>query len=283
MFVVGMSWLTLWSLVASFSTNEIMLDVCRALQGLGPAAFLPSGLGLLGGIYRPGPRKNIAFCAYGACAACGFFIGIMFAGTAVQAKGVDWRLYFWIGTALTFITTVLGYVFIPTQLITHNKAVKMDWLGAGLTSSGLILFTFAITDSAHAPQGWRTPYVYVLFIVGSLLLCLAGYVECNIATNPLLPSSLLKTKYMPALTAALLFTYGSLGIFLLYATYYMLNILSITPMQLVAWYTPLFMGGFLISIFGGTVCSILFLARSDLLIGRTDNASHSRDTPLRFW
>ena len=261
MFVLGMIWLTIWSLIGGFSTNEIMLDFCRALQGLGPAAFLPSGLSLLGGFYRPGPRKNVAFCVYGACAAGGFFIGILFAGTAAQAKGTDWRLFFWVGTALTFITAVSAYFFIPTPFVTRNKDVSMDWLGAGLISSGLILFTFAITDSAHAPRGWKTPYIYVLFIIGSLILLLAGYVECNVAKDPLLPSSLFKVKYMPALTVALLLTYGSLGIFLLYATYYMLNVLVLTPMQVVAWYTPLFMGGILISLFGGTVRISLELER----------------------
>lgn len=253
MYVLGMAWLTIWSLIGGFSQNELMLDFCRALQGLGPAAFLPSGMSLLGSLYRPGPRKNVVFCCYGACAAAGFFIGILFAGTAAQAKGADWRLYFWVGTALTFITAVSAFCFIPTKFITRNKNVHMDWWGAGLTSSGLILFTFAITDSAHAPQRWRTPYIYVLFIIGVLILCTAGYVECFVAKDPLLPASLFKIKYMPALTVALFLTYGSLGIFLLYATYYMLNILGLTPMQVVAWYTPLFMGGIMISLFGGQI------------------------------
>lgn len=47
-YVFGMLWLFLWSLIAGFSTNAIMLDFCRALQGLGPAAYLPSSLMLVG-------------------------------------------------------------------------------------------------------------------------------------------------------------------------------------------------------------------------------------------
>lgn len=83
-YVAGLVWLTIWSLIAGFSTNEIMLNFCRALQGLGPAAFLPSSVMVLGSIYRPGPRKNLVFSIYGACAPFGFFAGIFFAGLTAE-------------------------------------------------------------------------------------------------------------------------------------------------------------------------------------------------------
>lgn len=60
----------------------------------------------------------------------------------------------------------------------------MDWLGAVLIVCGLILFTFAIIDSSHAPQQWKTPYIYVSFIVGSILLIASSYVEAHVALQP---------------------------------------------------------------------------------------------------
>ncbi|KAK6425729.1 hypothetical protein LTR95_016230, partial [Oleoguttula sp. CCFEE 5521] len=54
-FIGGLAWLLLWSVVAGFSVNPIMLNICRALQGFGPAAALPTGVMLMGSIYRPGP------------------------------------------------------------------------------------------------------------------------------------------------------------------------------------------------------------------------------------
>jgi MFS family permease len=254
-YVAGMAWLTAWSLVAGFSQNELMLDFCRALQGFGPAAFLPAGLALIGKVYHiGGQRRNMVFCIYGACAPAGFFFGILAAGVAAQVKNVGgWSFYFWIGTAITFLTALVAFFFIPEEH-TRDPDIKMDWLGAATISSGLILITFSIIGSSYAPQRWRTPYIFVLFIVGFLLLFVAAYIESNVASQPLLPPSLFKVKYMPALTVALFFTYGSLGIFLLYATYYMLNVLQITPFQVVAWYTPMFMGGIFISCFGGVVC-----------------------------
>jgi MFS family permease len=51
-FVSGLAWFFVWSLITGFSQNYMMMIVCRALQGLGPAAFLPSGIMLLGSIVR---------------------------------------------------------------------------------------------------------------------------------------------------------------------------------------------------------------------------------------
>jgi MFS family permease len=257
-YVAGMIWLTAWSLIAGFSANEIMLNFCRALQGLGPAAFLPSSVMVLGSIYRPGPRKNLIFSIYGACAPMGFFVGIFFAG--VSAEYTLWGWYFWIGTILAGITAFTSYLTIPSDIEEKRNGptkVKMDWLGAALSVCGLILFTFAVIDSSHAPQQWRTPYVYILFIVGSLLLLAAAYVEVRVAAQPLLPASLFKVPCMPALVIALFFTYGSLGVFLLYATFYMENVMGASPLQVVAWYVPMALGGCIIATFGGFVLHLL--------------------------
>ncbi|OBT41642.1 hypothetical protein VE00_07650 [Pseudogymnoascus sp. WSF 3629] len=256
LYVGGMAWLALWSLVCGFSKNAIMLDVCRAMQGLGSAAFLPSSMMLIGSIYRPGPRKNLVFSIYGACAPIGFFTGIFFAGIAGQYT--TWGWFFWIGMFLTLITTATSYFYIPSDIKERRASgIKMDWLGAVLIVTGLTLFTFAIIDSSHAPQGWKTPYIYGLFIVGCLLLLTAVYVEGYVAADPLIPASIFKVPCMTPLFCALFFTYGSLGILLLFATFYMQSIMGASPLLVVAWYTPMALGGICISTFGGFILHLL--------------------------
>jgi MFS family permease len=75
-YIFGLIWLAIWSLILGFIKNEIMLNLARAFQGIGASAMLPSGLMLMGTIYRPGTRKNMAFSIYGACAPFGFFLGL---------------------------------------------------------------------------------------------------------------------------------------------------------------------------------------------------------------
>ena len=255
-YLFGLVWFTVWSIIAGFSQNNLMLDFSRALQGLGPAAFLPSGLMLIGSAYRPGPRKNLVFSVYGAMAPLGFFIGIFVAGATGSFLPFGW--YFWIG-AMLITTTVLAAIFAIPNDMEERKAmgVQMDWLGSISIVSGLVLVIFAITDASHATHGWKTPYVYVTLVVGVLFLGIAFYIEGWVATNPLLPFDLFEVPRLPALFVALFFSYGVLGIFLLYGTLYMQNIMGGSPLQVAAWYIPAGAGGCLISVFGGYILHLL--------------------------
>jgi MFS family permease len=217
-YVAGILWLVIWAVIAGFAKNELMMDFARALQGLGPAAYLPSSLMLLGSIYRPGPRKNLVFSLYGAAAPFGFFVGIFFAG--LTAEYTSWSVYFWIGAALALSTGIVAWFAVPSDIQERKSmGIKMDWPGSILISFGLILVVFAITDSSHAPHGWATWYIYTTLLVGLLLLGGAVYIEGWVSEVPLLPSDLFKVKYMKSLIVALFFSYGSLGVFLLYSTF----------------------------------------------------------------
>ena len=233
-----------------------MLDFCRALQGLGPAAFLPSGVMLIGSTYRPGPRKNLVFSIYGGAAPLGFFLGVFVAGATGSYLPFGW--YFWIG-AMLITTTVVAAIFAIPNDMEERKAmgVQMDWLGSFFIVSGLILTIFAITDASHAPDGWRTPYIYVTLILGALFLSISFYVEGWMAANPLLPFDLFTVPHLPALFVALFFSDGVLGIFLLYATLYMQNIMGASPLQVSAWYVPMCAGGCFISVVGGYILHLL--------------------------
>lgn len=213
----GMVWLTVSSLIAGFSQNWLMLFIFRAMQGLGLASFLPSSIMILGRAYRPGPRKNLVFSIYGACAALGFFVGIFFSG--ICGEFLSWSWYFFFGAIFSAITAVSSWFSIPSDWAEKREfsKVRMDWIGSALLVPGMVLFVFSIADSAHAPDGWRTPYIIVTLILGVLFLAAFTYVEGWVVENPLMPGDLFSVKYMKPLIIALLCMYGCLGVFLLYA------------------------------------------------------------------
>jgi MFS family permease len=240
-FVSGLTWFVIWSLIAGFSNGYIMLIFCRALQGFGPAAFLPSGIMLLGSIvsqspskpayaslttsvqYRPGPRKNLIFSLYGAFAPVGFFVGIFFAGIAAQL--LTWNWYFYFGSIMLGIVAMASFFCIPNHhsLAPEEKdgksVIKMDWLGTATVIPALVLIIFALTDGSHAPNGWATPYIPITFVIGWLFAGAFVYVEGWVAEQPLLPGDLFNVKGMKALTVALFLQYGTFGIFIFYASF----------------------------------------------------------------
>lgn len=222
-FNFGLVWMFVWCLVAGFSTNLEMLIATRAIAGLGPAAFLPTGIMLIGKIYRPGPRKNLIFSLYSAIAPLGFFFGIIMSG--VSGQYLSWRWYFWLGSIVLFAACIMSFLSIPNDYAESKKTqdgqtepVLMDYWGMATIVPALVLITYAITDGTHAPDGWKTPYIIVTLILGLMLLGAAIYVEGWVAKQPLLPFDLFRPKYMGRLPIALFFAYGVFGIFLLYAS-----------------------------------------------------------------
>ncbi|KAJ5318708.1 hypothetical protein N7476_005128 [Penicillium atrosanguineum] len=248
----GAIWLIISSILCGVSQTWLMLVVCRALQGLALGALLPSGMMILGSAYRPGPRKNLVFSIYGACATLGFFAGFFVAGICGQY--LTWRWYFFIGTILSVMMASSSLFYIPRDYAEKRElGIRMDWCGFCLSISGATLFVFAIADSSYAPQGWRTPYILVLFTIGVILLGVMTYLEVWVVKNPLLPGDIFRVKFMTPLILALFCLYGSLGIFLLYGVLYMSAFMGATSLQIVAWTVPMAVGGLILSVTGGFI------------------------------
>ncbi|KZL85084.1 major facilitator superfamily transporter [Colletotrichum incanum] len=248
-FLAGNAWMATWSLIGGFSQNYVMLVVCRALQGLGAAAFLPSGISLLGNIYRPGRRKNIVFSLYGGCAPLGFFTGILVAG--ISGQFLRWSWFFWIGCMLLAVVCTLVFFCVPRQI--YPARMAMDWWGCGTSIPGLMLLVYAITDSPHVDNGWASPQILATFHLGIIFIGAFVYVEGWVSTAPLLPRQLFAPKYTIALFCCLCIAFGSFGIYLLYASFYIETILHIEPLLAAAWFAPLAIGGIVIAIVGSVV------------------------------
>lgn len=228
-----------------------MLNICRAFQGLGIAALLPSRIMLLGSVYRPGLQKNLVFSVYRACAPFGFFLGILIARLAREL--IIWGWYFQIGTALTAITTITSYFAIPSDMISvQARGQKIDQKGSVLIASGITLFIVAITNSSHTLRQQKSTRIYVLFILGSALLILAAYVK-RVAESPVVLQYIFRILYIAPLIIALLLFYGSLGVFLLHASIYMEELIGATPLQTVAQYALMAISGYIISTISGQI------------------------------
>lgn len=216
-YIAGLTWVLVWALAAGFAQDRVLLICCRAMQGLGSAAHLSAGFTMLGTIYRAGPRKNLIFSIYGAMAPLGSFLGIAVAGIA--SEHTQWSWYFWIGAIVATVPLVGSWITTPyPRLKPSHTEVTMDWLGSFTLALGLIMLVFTVTEIAHATQGSRTPYILGTGILAVASLGATVYIEGWMAQDPLLPASVLKVKYILPLLVGLLFSYGTVGLYMLYAT-----------------------------------------------------------------
>lgn len=214
----GLLWFTLWTIMTGFASNFTMLVLCRAMEGLGAAAFLPAGISLLGKMYRPGPRKNLVFSLYGALCPLGFWAGIIVGGLAQEL--LSWKWYFWIGGILSALFSVGTLITAPRDYDEARRMnVRMDWLGLVTTVPGMLLVVYAITDSSHASHGWASPRIIVTSICGVLFLLAAVYVEGWMAASPLIPADIFHVKYMKRMLTCLLLSWGVFAIYLYYSNF----------------------------------------------------------------
>lgn len=215
LYLGGITWTCIWSIVGGFAANDRLMMLCRVMQGLGSAAYLPASLTLLGNVYRPGRRKNFAFSIHSAMAPLGFFAGIV--GATLSTELSTWSWYFWSGALLAALTAITACIAIPPRLFTHRQPQwSMDWWGAVCTAAGVLLTVYAITESTSQQEGWEARQVHITLLLGVTCLVAAFFVEGWIAREPLLPFSLFQIRCMSPLLIALFFLYGAVYVYILY-------------------------------------------------------------------
>lgn len=194
-FVVGMSWYALWTLVTGLAvySTHVLFIIARVFQGIGPAMTLPNAIAILGQSYAPGPRKNMAFAFFGGSAPFGAIAGFATGGLFALAW---WPWAYWSASIALAGLAVFSVWVIPTQPQTASEAEKkkrtpreklahLDLPGCATGVAALILINFAWIQAAAV--GWQEPYVYVCFIIGILFVGAFSYIELHWAVDPILP------------------------------------------------------------------------------------------------
>lgn len=244
-FAFGYAWLGMWSCFAGFSAytkSQIFFDVCRAMQGIGPALLMPNALALFGRAYKPGIRKNIAFSIFGALAPAGFVIGATFA--SLFAELVWWPWGFWAYGIAAFGLCGLALLVIPKALGERAggdgaNRPQFDWIGSFLVVAGLVLVNVAFNNAPL--YGWGTPHVYFLLIMG--LMCLVAFIWVELrVVNPLLPISAFTSTvcYVLVLVGV---GWGSFGIWVFYTVRFLQHIRHASPLSVSAQYAPAVIAG----------------------------------------
>ncbi|KAI8943546.1 hypothetical protein NX059_001542 [Plenodomus lindquistii] len=174
MFIGSMFLFSVFCLGAGFAKSGMSLDILCGVLGIFSASAVPPAQGMLGAIYeKPSPRKNRAFGCFSAGNPMGFVFGTILSGLFTQI--FSWRAGFFLLAIVYFVTSVLAVFTVPKdvtpkQTLNSETMKKLDLPGTGLTIFGIGMFCAALSLGGDAPDGWKTPYVLVLLILGVLLI-----------------------------------------------------------------------------------------------------------------
>ncbi|KAL1876059.1 ABC multidrug transporter mdr3 [Paecilomyces lecythidis] len=236
--VVGWVWFGVWSIIggcSAFTHSPIFLDTTRALQGIGPAFLLPNALAILGRTYPPGSKKNAVFSAFAVAAP----LGCSTAGAigSAFAQYIWWPWVMGVYALGCFILAGLAQWVVPydrPEPVNEAEQPPFDIPGAALGVCGLVLLNVSWTQAPI--DGWGTPYVYVLLILG--LLALGAFaIQERWAKDPILDVTIFNRHVVAVLVTTGL-GWSSFAIWFYYLFQFIQQFRGVSPLDSAAQFAP---------------------------------------------
>ncbi|KIV99482.1 uncharacterized protein PV09_08902 [Verruconis gallopava] len=251
----GYAWFGVWSGFGGFAVYPqkfVFFDICRALQGVGPAFTIPNSLTLFGRAYSPGIKKNIVFSIFSAVTPAGFVVGAAFG--SFFAQNVWWPWAFWSFGIVLWVFAALTLLFVPQGLGEKPRdSPDFDWGGSVMSAVGLLLICIAWSNAPL--YGWKTAHVYFLLVIG--ILCLIAFVWIETHTRcPILPIKTMNGTVAIVLTC-MTFVWGAYGIWIFYSFRFLQKVRNSSPLSTAAQFSPM------------AICGVLAAALTGFLLTHT--------------
>src|SRR3954469_7749030 len=188
LFLGGLAFFTLASLLCGLAPNGSALIAFRAIQGLGAAAMTPAALSTLMTTFAEGAERNKAIGAWGAVGGLGATAGWVVGGPLVDGPGWEWVFY--LNVPIGLVLLALALRLLPES---RDPSVtrSFDLPGALTVTSGLALLMYALVDAPNA--GWESARTISLFALAGVLLISFVAIEQR-AREPLLPLRIFRSR-----------------------------------------------------------------------------------------
>ncbi|UIX32214.1 MFS transporter [Streptomyces sp. GQFP] len=247
-FVVGVVWFAVASLLCGLAPNTGVLVAARALQGIGGALLVPGSLALIQASFHPDDRGR-AVGLWSGFGGIGAAVGPFLGGWLVDGPG--WRWVFLLNVPLALVCAPIAVRHVPESGDGRTRHGRFDVAGAALGALALALVTYALIE---ARAGSVT--VVVSAVVGVLAGVAFVYVERRRAGDAMMPLDIFASRQFTAVNLVTLCVYAAFGGFFF---------LSALQLQVVAGYSALGAGTALLPT---TVLMLLLSARSGELAER---------------
>ncbi len=218
LYVIGLSVFTLASLLCGIAQDTLLLQLFRALQGIGGAVMFSVSLALLADAFR-GRDRGVAFGVWGAITGLAVAIGPLLGGALTS--GLSWRWIFFVNLPIGVAAVVLTLFRVSESKAPNAR--RPDWAGFVTFTLALASLVYALIESNERSFD-DTRVIGCLFAAGVLLV--AFLVVEAYGRAPMFDLSLFKK---PTFTGGAVAAFGlSASIFsmLLYLTLYLQDVLG---------------------------------------------------------
>ena len=255
-FAIGLVVFSLSSLVCGLSTDPLMLNLARAVQGVGGAIMFATSLALIAGAFV-GRDRGTAFGIYGAVIGGAVAIGPLIGGAITS--GIGWRWIFFVNVPIGVIA-----VAITISKIAESKDPRLrriDWVGFITFSVSLFCLVFALVRGNAL--GWGSAGIVGL-LVGAAVLMVAFFVNERFTSDPMLDLGLFKIPAFVGISVVAFTLAASIFAMFLYLTLYIQDDLGYGPLAAGVRFLPLTLLAFIVAFFAGR---LTVRVQSRLLLG----------------
>ena len=246
MFIGGLVIFTVASFLCGISGSPTVLNLSRALQGVGGAAMWGVSLALIVQEFRGGKERGTALGLYGATIGAAVAIGPLVGGALTD--GLGWEYVFFLNIPIGIAATAITVAKVTESRNPHST--RIDYAGLFTFSGGLFALVLALLRGND--KGWDSTYIVALFAVAVVLLAAFLVVETRVK-EPMLPLGFFKIKAFTGAQLAAFAISGSQFALFLYITLYLQNILGFTPFEAGLRYLPITIASFIIAPIAGSL------------------------------
>src|SRR6187431_2364427 len=161
-FTIGIGIFTAGSVAAALAPSVELLNLARAVQGVGGAIVLPLTLTLLSAAVPP-EKRGLALGAWGGIGGLAIAFGPLVGGAVVE--GIAWQWIFWLNVPI-------GLVLVPLALRrleeSRGPAGRLDLPGVALASVGLFGIVWGLVRGNG--QGWTSAEIIGSLTLGAVLV-----------------------------------------------------------------------------------------------------------------
>ena len=217
LYLVGLVVFTCASMLCGFAVSTLMLQLSRALQGVGGAIMFAVSLALLADAFR-GKDRGVAFGVWGTVTGLAVAIGPLLGG--ILTSGLSWRWIFFVNVPIGIVAVVIAVLKVAESRAPH--ASRPDWAGFTIFTVALASLVYGLIKSNQ--RSFTNGLVLGCLAAAAALLVVFVFVERRIA-HPMFDLSLFK---LPTFTGGSVAAFGlSASIFamLLYLVLYLQDVL----------------------------------------------------------
>ncbi|MFE9400635.1 MFS transporter [Streptomyces sp. NPDC006530] len=187
LFLTGLALFGTASLLATLAWDPASFLTGRALQGLGAAVIVPTGMSLLTTTFPEGPLRDKALGISGTLLSLGFTVGMVLGGVMTDTLG--WRSTMGLLVVFAVVVLALAPGLLPESRTPERP--RLDVPGAVTVTGGLLAVIYALSTAAQ--RGFGGADVRGTLLVGIALLVAFVVVESR-ASAPLVSLPMLKRR-----------------------------------------------------------------------------------------